>query len=43
MNYQEFNFAATNDSSIQLLNWILSTIIKYNKNPAGMVKAIPFM
>jgi Domain of unknown function (DUF4460) len=35
-------FAEVNDSSMQLLNGILSTIKKYNEYPAQIVKTIPF-
>ena len=34
--------AEVNDSSMQLLNGILSTIKKYNEYPAQIVKTIPF-
>lgn len=35
-------FAVVNDSSMQLLNGILSTIKKYNEYPPLLVKSIPF-
>lgn len=36
------DFAEINDTSMQLLNGLLSTIKVYNENPTAMVKAIPF-
>jgi len=36
------DFAVINDTSMQLLNGLLSTIKVYNENPKAMVKSIPF-